>query len=109
VISIIFFHAIFKQGDLEFQKELLKEIAKTLLQLVVIGFIGALAKSLFDQYTYKRQIEFNINCNLYEPDRDENYMAEFILTVNNKGNIRQEFKNIKLRIRCCDRHRRRLG
>jgi hypothetical protein len=102
VISIVFFHIIFQQGDLKFQNELLKEIAKTLLQLVLIGFIGVLAKYLFDQYMYKPQIEFNINCNLYGPDKDENYMAEFILTVNNKGNIRQKFKNIKLRIRCIE-------
>ena len=48
--------------------------------------------------TYIPQVEFNVDCNFYGPHQDF-YLAEILLTVHNKGRVKQEFKDVTLRIR----------
>jgi hypothetical protein len=48
--------------------------------------------------THAPQIEFSIDCNFYGPQRN-NYLVEVLLTVNNKGRVKQKFKDVTLRIR----------
>ena len=48
--------------------------------------------------THSPHIELNIACNLFGP-QDGEYLSEFLLTAHNKGAVRQEFKNIILRVR----------
>jgi hypothetical protein len=48
--------------------------------------------------THKPQIEFNIDCNFYGP-QGKNYILEVLLVANNKGRVRQEFKDLTLRVR----------
>ena len=48
--------------------------------------------------TYIPQIEFRIDCNFYGPEQDS-YLVEVLMTVHNKGRIKQEFKDLTLRIR----------
>lgn len=43
-------------------------------------------------------IEFDIDCNFYGPEEDF-YLAEFLLTAHNRGRVRQEFRDILLRVR----------
>ena len=43
-------------------------------------------------------IEFQISCNAHGP-QDDSYLVEFLLTVCNRGRIRQEFSRIVLRVR----------
>jgi hypothetical protein len=44
------------------------------------------------------QIEFDIDCNFFGPEGDA-YLVEVLLTVNNKGRVKQEFRDLTLRIR----------
>lgn len=48
--------------------------------------------------TYVPQIEFSIDCNFYGPQQDS-YIVEVLLTAHNKGRVKQEFRNLILRIR----------
>lgn len=48
--------------------------------------------------TYIPQIEFSIDCNFYGPEQDS-YLVEVLLTAHNKGRVKQEFRDIILRIR----------
>lgn len=47
---------------------------------------------------YWPHIEFDIECNFFGPHQGK-YAAEFILTANNKGITKHEFKSIILRVR----------
>ena len=44
------------------------------------------------------QVEFNIDCNFYGPQQDE-HLVEVLLTVHNKGHVKHELKDVRLRIR----------
>ena len=48
--------------------------------------------------TYSPHIEFEITCHFYGSQKG-NMVAEFLLTARNKGLIRQEFRNIIMRVR----------
>jgi hypothetical protein len=41
--------------------------------------------------TYKPHIQFSIDCKFYGPENDY-YLAEFIVSAHNKGNVRQDLK-----------------
>lgn len=47
-------------------------------------------------------IEFSIDCNIYGPEKDY-YLAEFLLTADNKGLVQQQFEDIFLRVRGIER------
>ena len=52
--------------------------------------------------TYAPHIQFSIDCKFYGPENDY-YLAEFLVSAHNKGNVRQEFRReetpIRLRVR----------
>jgi regulator of replication initiation timing len=58
------FLIIFLKGDAIFQADLLKKVSSTLLQLVLLGTLGAYAKYLLDQHSANRQRQ------LAEADRE---------------------------------------
>jgi hypothetical protein len=47
---------------------------------------------------YKPHIEFDIDCRFFGP-KEGKYAVEFLLTANNKGTTRHEFRSIILRVR----------
>ncbi len=56
-LSMILFLVIFVSSPPDIRTELLKEAGKILLQLMLIGILGAYAKSLLDGYAVDRQLE----------------------------------------------------
>jgi hypothetical protein len=75
--------------------KLILEIAQ--FALVLLGVIWAYYR-LKKERTHTPHVEFQINCNFFGPNADS-YLAEFILTANNKGLVKHQFKSIKLRVR----------
>jgi hypothetical protein len=53
ILAAIFLYILFT-GDITFRIELLKEAAKTILQLLLLGLLGAFASFLFTEYAAKR-------------------------------------------------------
>jgi hypothetical protein len=48
--------------------------------------------------SYSPHIEFELKCNFYGPEKDD-FIAEFLLIVRNKGIVQQKFKDIRFRVR----------
>lgn len=48
--------------------------------------------------THDPHLDFKVDCSFLGPE-NEDYLAEIRLVLDNKGVVRQEFKNIKLRVR----------
>ena len=48
------------------------------------------------------QFEFNLDVGLIKK-KGENTLVEFLVVLNNKGNVKQDIKSVKLRIRAIDR------
>ncbi|MEK7483786.1 MAG: hypothetical protein AABZ60_05595, partial [Planctomycetota bacterium] len=48
--------------------------------------------------THTPHLELDLDCQLLGPHQNE-YLAEIIVFVNNKGLVRQDFQSMKLRIR----------
>lgn len=54
ILAVIFLY-ILSTGDTAFRIELLKEAAKTILQLLLVGMLGAFASFLFTEYSAERE------------------------------------------------------
>jgi hypothetical protein len=44
------------------------------------------------------RIEFDINCRFFGPQKNS-YLASFIISANNKGNVEHRFSEIRLKVR----------
>lgn len=69
-------------------------------QAIAVGIVGLWAIIKFrKQRTHHPHIEFSVDCNIYGESDDEQYAAEFLVLIKNKGFVQQRFKKIFLRVR----------
>ena len=80
---------------------ILSAIANTLqaLALVVVG--GWVLYKIQTERTHYPHMEFSINCNFYGP-HGNNYVAEYLISINNRGFVQQGFKEILLGVHGID-------
>jgi hypothetical protein len=77
-------------------------------QAATLIIAGLWAYSRFrNERTHYPHMEFGIDCHFHGPEGDS-YMAEFCITINNKGVVRQGFHEIRLSVHGIDENDRRL-
>ncbi|MCF6291149.1 MAG: hypothetical protein L3J03_09190 [Desulfobacterales bacterium] len=71
------------------------------------GFLWARARFKIER-THYPQIEFDVDCNIFGPVGEE-YLGEFRIKAHNKGNVRQDFESITLRVRSINENDKKLS
>src|SRR4030042_489424 len=60
------------------------------------------------QRTHHPHIEFSVDCNIYGLPGDEEYAAEFLVNIKNRGYVQQKFKEIILRAHATSMKQKKL-
>jgi hypothetical protein len=77
----------------------LSDVILNSIQLLVL-----LVSALWAYFRFRKEdpllprIEFEINCQFFGPQQNS-YLAAFIITANNKGNVEHRFSEIRLKVR----------
>jgi hypothetical protein len=99
-VSVALFGIIFIAADATLRTDLLKEAASTLLQLALIGILGAFAKYLLDRYSADRQRRLD------QSEREqEQREIEHKAQINALNSLTTSYWQIKKALHIIDAHR----
>ena len=84
--------------------------AASVYQAVVVTIVGLWAYFRFrKERTHYPHIEFSVDCIVHGTSGDEQYVAEFLVTIRNHGYVQQRFNEILLSVRIPDYKNKKLS